>query len=144
MSPLSTNSIDHESAANTQLQNEYRASISPVRSRKDATEVQSEKFRYPKLSEMMQASKDITPQRKPPHPASFGETPEQTFEDEELSSDGDESSNSDEERLGPNMLKGLRKRMMFSISRQWCLADICASCHDGPKKLSSPMTLTGK
>lgn len=89
--------------------------MSPDHTRKTATEAKSEKFRYPKLSEMMQ---DHPPQRTLPQSALSKEPPEHASEEDDMNSDAeaDESSNSDEEGLGSSMMKGLRSRMMNPVS----------------------------
>ena len=163
MTPPGTNSADSE-AMNAQLQPEHRASISPVQSPKTATDISSipsataprnadsvlqaknlnikdskpEKFRYPKLSEMMQVAKE-SPARSTLGRSSVGKLPKQAghdeYEDEELSSDVDESSNSDDEAPGTSVLKGLRKRMnKFS-----CLPD-----DDGVELTSKPVATIGR
>lgn len=119
-SPLSTSSTDVVGTANAQLWSEYRASISPSQSRKTTTEARPEKFHYPKLSDLMRTAKDTPSQQHLPQSVTFKGSTKSDFEDGEFTSDTDanENSGSDEDELGPSMLKGLRNRMVPYVLRQ--------------------------
>ena len=148
MSPPSTNSTDIDEAVNAQIQSEIRASLSPAKPRKDPPAVREpdinkdagapeptphtnrlqvkkavkpNKFRYPKLSEIMEAAREDLP-RPGSHPESSSvrgaEEPKAFEMEDDLSSDSDDSKSDSDDDSGVTPSKSKQHSWVKSLTKR--------------------------